>query len=146
MRHLLALLPVMIAASAATMVQARQPEPAGPARPDNGAIAKALDSSITQNAQNWLFNRYDAGSLGNVAIVETPDRDTMIVRATYTFNGGQQGSVTARIIRGTVQCLQYWDRNFCETVADVAPEPQQESDTSASRPENAPAQQGLPAP
>lgn len=78
---------------------------------------------MTTDSQSWFFNRFDAGSLGHFEVVRREDPHNLIVKATYTYNNGQPGWVMARITDGRVQCLQYWDKNFCKLVGLLAGSP-----------------------
>lgn len=75
-----------------------------------------LARSVATDSQSWFLNHYDAESLGHFQVVRRETPHSLIVRGTYTYNGGQPGWVMARIVDGRVQCLQYWDKNFCKNV------------------------------
>lgn len=72
---------------------------------------KFVEKIVEQDSRNWLFNRFDFGSVHNARIVaETNDRRTLLVSADYTFNRGAVGSVRMVLVDGRLACTEYWDR------------------------------------
>lgn len=83
-------------------------------------VERALGRSVDADSASWFFNRYDHGSLADLEFVKREGTHSIIVRANYTFNDGQRGWVMARVIDGQIECLQYWDKNFCKPVGAFA--------------------------
>jgi len=76
----------------------------------NSAQTTLLDRAIAQDSQAWFINRFDQGSLTDVVVLPPPDAGVVLVRGSYTYNGGSLGWVNARLRGTSVECLEYWDR------------------------------------
>lgn len=75
-----------------------------------GSIADRLDAIVTLDAQKWMFNKYEAGSIQGVqTITGGPTATNWTVRATYRYNGGMPGWVKAKVSGGSFACLEFHD-------------------------------------
>lgn len=91
-------------AQAAAEAQIRNAPAAGP------ALTKKLEGFVRTDSLGWAFNRYDAGSVTNVKIVEgTLKSGNYTLRGEYTYNGGAQGWVLAKMSGPNLDCIQFWD-------------------------------------
>jgi len=74
------------------------------------AIEKAIDAIVAADAQGWLLNTYDRGSVFNAGFEpESKDKTSGVVFGEYTYNGGSRGWIRVKIGRGEVVCMEYWD-------------------------------------
>ncbi|WP_269514492.1 hypothetical protein [Brevundimonas subvibrioides] len=98
-RFILAGLSLAIAASPPqTMAQARL------------TPAAAMEEIVSIDARNWVWNRYDRGSMRDVQIDQTsPDGRVLVFYGNYTYNGGSGGWARARYVDGQFSCIEFWD-------------------------------------
>jgi|CXWL01.1.fsa_nt_gi hypothetical protein len=69
-----------------------------------------MEQIVQLDSRGWMINRYDSGSMHDVlAESRNSDQSSAVVRGAYTFNNGRRGWVRARIERGLVSCVEYWD-------------------------------------
>lgn len=68
----------------------------------------AMDEIVATDARGWVFNRYDRGSMRNVAVV-SKSGDAVVIRGDYTFNRGKPGWVKVSFNGERVLCLEFWD-------------------------------------
>jgi len=135
------LLPVIGVASAAFFVVMSM---SATGRPTAEQITANLEASVGTDSHSWFMNKYDPGSLTGLQIVQQENAHSQIVKANYTYNNGNQGWVMARVIDGNVQCLQYWDKNFCKLVGAYAEQGQQINQTAEQQqPDNSILECGL---
>ena len=82
------------------------------------AWARQLETHVATDSQGWVFNRYDAGSIGNVRIASGSVRSgNFVLRGEYTYNGGAAGWVLAQYADGRFECIQFWDAQIgCRTL------------------------------
>jgi hypothetical protein len=99
------------AAAAAAAERRRAAEAAYAALPNAGRVlTRQLDGFVQTDSRGWAFNRYDSGSMTNVKIIEGSARSgNFVMQGYYTFNGGNRGSVLAKMSRGRLECIQFWD-------------------------------------
>ena len=85
-----------------------------PAFTDEQASAY-FDSIIATDAQSWVVNRYDRGSMHNMKVVSiSSDRRVFVLYGEYTYNGGRPGWVKAQFSKPAndnmqLDCLEFWD-------------------------------------
>lgn len=81
------------------------------ALPDAGpALTKKLDGFVQTDSQGWAMNRYNPGTVRNVKIIDgTVKSGSYVMRGDYTYNGGSQGWVMAKMSGGQLDCIQFWD-------------------------------------
>jgi hypothetical protein len=69
-----------------------------------------LDGFVTTDSRGWAFNRYDAGSMTNVKIIDGSAKSgNYVMQGYYTYNGGSRGWVMAKMAAGKLDCIQFWD-------------------------------------
>ena len=72
--------------------------------------ARQMASYVKEDALGWAVNRLDVGSVHNVRIYSGSAKSgSFILRAEYTYNGGQSGWVVAKYAGGSFNCIQFWD-------------------------------------
>ncbi|MDM7958029.1 hypothetical protein [Blastomonas sp.] len=73
-------------------------------------LTKKLDEFVRTDSQGWAFNQYNPGSIRNVKIVEgTIKSGSYVMRGDYTYNGGSEGWVLAKMAGSKLECIQFWD-------------------------------------
>lgn len=98
-------------AAAEAAQRRREQEAAYAALPNAGpALTRRLDTYVQADSQGWVRNRYSAGSMTDVKIVDGTVRSgNFVMRGSYTFNGGSRGWVMAKMTNGQLECIQFWD-------------------------------------
>jgi hypothetical protein len=98
-------------AAAQAAERARAAAAAYAALPNAGpALTRQLDGFVRKDSQGWAFNRYNAGSITNVKIIEGSVRSgAFVMRGDYSYNGGSRGWVMAQMRGGKLECIQFWD-------------------------------------
>ncbi|MEJ0025340.1 MAG: hypothetical protein WDN01_04865 [Rhizomicrobium sp.] len=82
----------------------------GEARDGSEKLRAALDHLVAVDSQSWMFNRYDVGSMTNVAVQQrSRDGGTATLYGEYTYNGGAPGWVRVRLEGGELKCMEFWD-------------------------------------
>ena len=92
---------VQLAAAAAKL---RAAPSAGP------VLTRKLDGLVLTDSRGWAFNKYQAGSMTNVKIVEGSIKSGhYVLRGEYEFNGGSTGWVIAKMSGQKLDCIQFHD-------------------------------------
>lgn len=74
------------------------------------ALTRRLDALVLTDSRGWAFNRYDAGSMRDVRIVDgTVKGGHYVLRGVYSYNGGARGWVLARMSGSNLECIQFHD-------------------------------------
>lgn len=74
------------------------------------ALTKTLDALVRQDAKGWMVNVYDAGSMTNVRIIDgSVSSGHYVLHGDYTYNGGEQGWVEAKMSGAQLDCIQFHD-------------------------------------
>jgi hypothetical protein len=111
------------AAQQAQLEQQREAEAARiAALPDaSPKLSKKLETIVEADSKGWGFNTFDRGSVQNVKIEDSAGGGkSVVLRGDYTYNNGTHGWVEAKISRGTVECVHFWDDSACHGVRTVA--------------------------
>ena len=89
-------------AAAEAAGRARAAAAAYAALPNAGAaLTRRLDGFVQTDSRGWAFNRYDAGSIANVKIIEGSIRSgNFVMQGYYSYNGGSRGWVMAKMAGG----------------------------------------------
>jgi hypothetical protein len=93
-----------------------------PPNPEAAKYNRIIDAVVAEDSKAWASNIYDIGSMtgANILPGTRPDSTTTI-KADYTYNGGQEGSVKARFAGTKLVCLEYWDfPGTCRPQNDIA--------------------------
>lgn len=78
----------------------------------SGSIAKykpLLDSAVSADAGHWFSNRYANGSIDLVSVQNDKESGAVFLKAYFNYVGGHEGWVGAIVMKGRIQCLQFWD-------------------------------------
>jgi hypothetical protein len=67
-----------------------------------------LEKLVTLDAQGWIINKYDYGSMRNPTLIGQSQTSTTL-GGQFTYNHGQPGWVRIELTKGKVPCLEYWD-------------------------------------
>ncbi len=109
-------------AAAARLAAEREVASAGAAlaaKPNaSPAMTALLERAVQQDSGAWVFNRYDAGSIRNVKVLQSGAKTRL--RGDYTYNDGSDGWVEADVASGRITCLSYWDVNECQPLRTAA--------------------------
>lgn len=82
------------------------------------AIDNTLDRLVTLDSRNWMFNRYNRGSMRDGQMVSASG-STTVIGGVYTFNNRQRGWVKARLVDGKFSCIEFWDfAGRCRALGD----------------------------
>jgi hypothetical protein len=93
-----------LAAIAAAEARLRNAPAAGP------LLSKKLEGFVRTDAQGWAFNRFDAGSIANVKVIDGSVKSGhYTLRGEYTYNGGVSGWVLAQMEGPNLGCIQFHD-------------------------------------
>lgn len=74
---------------------------------DAQRLRQAVDAVIHLDSRSWIMNRYDVGSVGEVAITRVADHE--LARAPYTYNGGMPGWIAIQFSGEDIRCIEYHD-------------------------------------
>jgi hypothetical protein len=72
------------------------------------SLTGTMDKIVAVDAEGWVFNRYDVGSMTNVRVERLAD-GSADVHGDYTYNGGAAGWVKVHVVGGKLDCLEFWD-------------------------------------
>ena len=95
-----------------TMISARKSDKAVLSK--NQDLNRLMEDLVYQNSRQWNFNRYEEGSVDNVAVTNTNSAGLpTMLRAEYVFagwGGRKKGSVTLTFTQeGLPDCLYFFD-------------------------------------
>ena len=81
------------------------------ALPNAGStLTRQLDGFVQTDSLGWASNRYNTGSMSNVKIVEGSVRSgNYVMRGEFTYAGGAEGWVMAKMGGGQFECIQFQD-------------------------------------
>ncbi len=92
-------------------------KPQGPARataaPPRESYDQLLDRIVQADSQDWMFNRYEAGSMHIINVQRDARGNVSMLRGNYRYRSGPSGWVEAHFANGRLQCLQYHNRDVC---------------------------------
>ena len=71
-------------------------------------LVQRMDLVVATDAQSWVWNRYDRGSMSNVQILSI-NGHSGVIYGEYTYNGGNQGWVKVKLTNGELECMEFWD-------------------------------------
>jgi len=76
-------------------------------------LNRSLDSIVTADSTGWWSNKYLPGSMHDSYIrSSSADGATYLARGYFSYRGGGDGWVEAKLANGSLACIQYWDTWF----------------------------------
>lgn len=96
---------------AAARAEAQRAQEALIARMQAGKpLADRLDAIVTVDAQRWMINRYQPGSISGVTRTATGGgKGNYIVSANFSYASGLPGSIKVKMVGDRIDCVEFGD-------------------------------------